>query len=147
MDMDRVHQNEPETPLAGSPDRLPAEYPGDEVNAGLIGIVGVFAAVVLLLIIVLVQAWYYTWKGQVASDREVLTNSPDMPLGRMLAEQEQQIGSYHWVNREKQVRAIPIDQAMALVAEELAAGQGRLAPGTAAQKMKTEVKHEKADKP
>jgi hypothetical protein len=95
---------------------------GDQVNAGLIAMIGLFAAVVLLLIVVLLQAWFYNWKEGLAAAQLVPVDDPQTPLGQMRIEQEEQIDSYHWVDRQKQVRAIPIGRAMALVAEELAAG-------------------------
>jgi hypothetical protein len=97
------------------------EYRGDEVNAGMVALVGLFAAVVFLLIVVLLQAWFYSWKGEIASARAAAGDPASSPLGLMVSEQEQQIDSYHWVNRERGIRAIPIERAMALVAEELAA--------------------------
>jgi hypothetical protein len=120
----------PETPAAGSPPGRPSgeswpppPYTGDEVNAGLLGIVGVFSAVVLLLIVVLLQAWYYTWSEQLAAARVAQAEGPDSPLGRMVSEQERQIGGYRWIDRKQQVVAVPIERAMELVAGEMAAAE------------------------
>lgn len=101
----------------------PPEYRGDEVNAGLVAIVGLFAAVVLLLIVVLVQAWYFTWKGEVTAEQATLADAPGTPLRTMLDEQETQLNTYRWVDREKQVRGIPIERAMEIVAQELKQGK------------------------
>jgi hypothetical protein len=129
--MDHSKQSEPlpESPLADAP----YEYAGDEVSAGLVAVVGAFAAVVLLLIVVLVQAWYYTWKGQVSAERAAAADIPATPLGRILAEQQQQLGSYHW-GSDKQPNRVPIDRAMEIVAGELAAAQRQAAK----QEKKTE---------
>jgi hypothetical protein len=138
--MNQPDPNQPGTPHAAPPkgEAWPAAgYGGDEVNAGLVAIVGVFAAVVFLLIVVLLQAWFYNWKGQIATARAVPPDSLETPLGRMLAEQQTQIDSYHWVDRKAGVRAIPIQRAMEIVAAEMA-GKG--------SEKKSEVKHDKADK-
>jgi hypothetical protein len=115
------------------PDRPDAEYTGDEINTGMIAIVGVFSAVVFFLIFILLQAWFYTWKGEVATARAMPTDDPQTPLGQMLIEQEQQLNTYHWVDQEKQVRAIPIERAMAIVADEMA---------SAGKDANIEVKHD-----
>ena len=95
----------------------------DEVSAGVIGIIGVFAAVVLFLIVVLLQAWFYSWKSDLTAANTVRADDPDAPLGRMLVQQQAQINSYHWISREQGTRAIPVDRAMELVAQEMAASQ------------------------
>jgi hypothetical protein len=104
------------------PENLPQVEP-DEVNVGLLGVVGTFLAVVVVLIVVLIQAWFYNWRTSIAAERTLPSDSPDTPLGRALVEQRETIGSYHWINREAKVRAIPIGRAMELVAQELAAEQ------------------------
>ena len=95
----------------------------DEVNVGLLAVVGTFTAVVVVLIVVLLQAWFYNWRGSMAEDKMLPMNSPETPLGRAIIEQQEKIGSYHWINREAQVRAIPIQRAMEVVAQEMAAAQ------------------------
>jgi hypothetical protein len=95
----------------------------DEVNVGLLSVVGTFTAVVVVLIVVLLQAWFYNWRGSVANAKILPSNSPQTPLGRALVEQQEKINSYHWINREAHERAIPIGQAMELVARDMAAAQ------------------------
>jgi hypothetical protein len=103
----------------------------DEVNAGLIGMIGAFSVVVFVLIVLLLVAWFYNWRQELAGSRFVPSNDPQMPLGRMLVEHSEQLGSYRWINRDAQVRAIPIERAMQVVAGELAAAQkSAAAPAT-----------------
>ena len=59
-----------------------------------------------------------------AATRTLPADEPQTPLGRRMLEQQEKINSYHWVNREAEVRAIPIDRAMELVAQEMAAHRG-----------------------
>ena len=95
----------------------------DEVNVGLLAVVGTFTAVVVVLIVVLLQAWFYNWRGSIAEAKILPMNSPETPLGRSIIEQQEKINSYHWINREAQLRAIPIERAMEVVAQEMAAAQ------------------------
>ena len=95
----------------------------DEVNVGLLAVVGTFSAVVVVLIVVLLQAWFYNWRGSMAEAKILPMNSPEAPLGRALVEQQEELNSYHWINREAHTRAIPITQAMELVAQEMAVAQ------------------------
>jgi len=91
----------------------------DELNAGLLGMIGAFIAVVVLLIVVLLQAWFYNWRGEIAATTTLATNDPQTPLGRAILEQQQQINGYRWINREAHVRAIPIERAMEVVVQEM----------------------------
>jgi hypothetical protein len=101
----------------------------DEVNVGLLSIVGTFSAVVLVLIVVLLQAWFYNWRGNIAAEKVLPANSPETPLGRAILEQQQTIDSYRWINEKAGQRAIPIGRAMELVAQEMAGDGGRGAGG------------------
>ena len=56
----------------------------DEVNVGLLAVVGTFTAVVVVLIVVLLQAWFYNWRGSMAEAKILPMNSPETPLGRAL---------------------------------------------------------------
>ncbi len=63
------------------PENLPQVEP-DEVNVGLLGVVGTFLAVVVVLIVVLIQAWFYNWRTSIVAERTLPSDSPDTPLGR-----------------------------------------------------------------
>lgn len=99
----------------------PGTVQPDDVSAGFIGLIGLFSVLVFVLILLLLQAWFFNSRQEVAGTRVVASDDPRTPLGRMLVEHKEQLGSYRWINREAQIRAIPIDRAMQLVAGELAA--------------------------
>lgn len=101
--------------------RLESQVEPDEVDAGLLGVVGTFIAVVVVLIVVLLQAWFYNWRGNILEEQALPAGGPETPLGQAMLEQQAHIGSYHWVNREAGIRAIPIDRAMEVLAREMAA--------------------------
>lgn len=130
---DQPQSKIPETPdgtsLPAGTDQAQSQIEPDEVNVGLLTIVGALGGVVVLLIVVLLQAWFYNWRDDLTTARAVKSNDPQMPLGRALIEQQEQINSYHWINREAKRRAIPIERAMELVARELAAPPGQSSEG------------------
>jgi hypothetical protein len=95
----------------------------DEINTGVLFMTLSLMAVVLVLIVLLLQAWFYNWRGSVAQERSLSANSPETAVGRATLESREKIGSYQWINREAGIRAIPIHRAMELVAAEMAAGQ------------------------
>jgi hypothetical protein len=92
----------------------------DEVNVGLLAVVGTFAAVVVVLIVVLLQAWFYNWRGSTADATTLPMNSPETPLGRALVEQEQQLRGDQSANRQTNLRTIPIEEAMKQIVDEMA---------------------------
>ncbi len=124
---DPSQQPAPGGDTAGSQHPLPSQAGSqverDEIDAGLLGVVGTFIAVVLVLIVVLLQAWFYNWREAFATARSLPATDPSTPLGRALVEQQEQIHGYRWVNREAKVLAIPIERAMELVAKEMAVEQ------------------------
>ena len=109
------YSSQPETPQS--------QVEPDVTNVGLLSVIGAFIGVVLLLIVVLMQAWFYSWKEEAAANRSIASDDPQTALGRAKIEQEEQINSYRWVQREAGVRAIPIQRAMDLVAKEMADAQ------------------------
>ncbi len=111
------------TTLSAPPSAAEPQFEGDEINAGLLTVIGCFLAVTVLLVVVLLQAWFYNWKADATASQTIPSSDPQTLLGRALVEQQEQINSYHWVNREANVRAIPIERAMQLVVAEMAAQQ------------------------
>lgn len=105
---------------AGSP-RGPSQVERDEVNIGLLGIVGAFIAVAVFLAVLLLQAWFFTWKEELAASLFQPSDNVESPVAHVRIEQREQIGTYRWVDREKKVRAIPIERAMEIVVKEMAA--------------------------
>jgi len=110
------------SPAAPPPDDS-RQFEGDEINAGLLTVIGAFLAVTVFLIVVLLQAWFYNWKADAATAGTIAATDPQTLLGRAILEQQEQINSYHWIQREANVRAIPIERAMQVVAAEMAAEQ------------------------
>jgi hypothetical protein len=103
--------------------KLPVER--DEVSIPLLALVGGLIAVVVVLVGVLLQAWFYAGKAELTAERTLAANDPQTPLGQALLDQQAQINSYRWINRQAGVRAIPIERAMGVVVREMAAQQDK----------------------
>jgi hypothetical protein len=126
---DPMHGNQPlpaEADTARSAASAPGpQFEGDEINAGLLTVIGAFLAVTVFLIVVLLQAWFYNWKTDATTAGTVSASDPQTLFGRTVLEQQEQLNSYHWIRREANLRAIPIERAMQLVTAEMAAQQER----------------------
>ena len=92
----------------------------DDIGVGLLTVVGAFVAVVVLLIAVLLQAWFYNWQFDALAQGRGPLDPQETPAA-IAKKQLQRIETYGWVDRKKEIRGIPIDRAMELVAKELAA--------------------------
>ena len=92
----------------------------DEINIGVLAMTGALITVVVVLVAILLQAWFYHGKGDLSTARTVMTTAPHTALGQALVEQQEKISTYRWINREAKTVAIPIERAMKLVADELA---------------------------
>jgi hypothetical protein len=91
----------------------------DDIGVGLLSVLFAFVAVVVLLVVVLLQAWFYNWKVELLAQRSGPINAQASPTA-ITKEQIQRIETYGWADPKKHTRAIPINRAMELVARELA---------------------------
>jgi hypothetical protein len=82
----------------------------------------------LVLIVVLLQAWFYNWKDAIVAERD----RPESESALIAAEQVKRIENYGWADPKKKIRTIPISRAMDLIVEEFGeAGSGRAGSGSA----------------
>jgi len=95
---------------------------GGEPNAPLTALVGIVFAIVLFVVVVLLQAFFYRAE-QEENVRKVVAVAPQELL-QLRAQQQELLHSYKVVDQQKGVVAIPIDLAMKLVVQEA----GRRAP-------------------
>jgi hypothetical protein len=89
----------------------------DEIGVGVLSVVGALCAVVLILIVVLVQAWFYNWKDELLAQRTGPIDEQSAPAA-IAQRQLQRVESYGWADAKKHVRAIPIARAMELIVQE-----------------------------
>ena len=102
----------------------------DDIGVGLLVVLGALVAVVVLLVAVLLQAWFYNWQGalqarnlqtqDLQAQENGLINGQRTPAA-IAQEQLQRIETYGWADDKKRARTIPISRAMELVAKEVAA--------------------------
>ncbi len=95
--------------------------PYDDPNAKAVAFIGAIGTVLLIMVVVLLQAFFY--HAQRAEDERKAAVTSPAELRALQAEQRAQLAGYRWLDREKGVVAIPIEDAMRLEAERLNAGR------------------------
>ena len=93
-----------------------------EVNAPLLWTVGIVSALLLLVIIVGTQAWYYAAERDEIARKWQQAGNPW--LDHLRREQTRNLTTRRWVDVEKGIVTVPIDRAASYVA----AHGGRLSP-------------------
>ena len=125
--MSRTHSEKDVVPAqAGRAEGLSHIEP-DDIGVGLLTVLLAFVAVVVLLVVVLLQAWFYNWKLELSARQSGPIDVQQTPAA-IAQRQLQRIEVYGWADRKTGARAIPIQRAMELIAVELAAESA--APGT-----------------
>ena len=84
----------------------------DELNTPAIVTVGIVASVAVFAIIVALQAWFA--QAQRAEHQLKVVAPRSEELAGVVAEQQTQLHTYRWVDRQRGVVAIPIERAMEL---------------------------------
>ncbi len=85
-----------------------AQY--DDLHTGTITLVGVISAILTFVIILAAQVLYYQYRTVEQTRKEI-----DVPIAKsdnILEGQRDLLNSFRWIDREKGVVGIPIDQAM-----------------------------------
>jgi hypothetical protein len=88
----------------------------DDPNVAASAVVGIISAVLLFVIIVLLQAWFYS--AEEAEQFRKIHSQPYQELQNVDNEQLEQLASYGWVSEADGVTHIPIERAMELVVAE-----------------------------
>jgi hypothetical protein len=76
-------------------------------------VIGAVAGFILIVLVIGVQGWFLDEVHQETARK--WDNTPVQWLADLRAGQQQKIGSYRWLDRQKQTVAIPIDAAMKLL--------------------------------
>ena len=97
----------------------------DAAATALVGIVG---AVLLFVVIVLLQAYFYGAERE-ETNRKLVTPASE-ELVRTRAEQQELLHSYRWIDQEGGVVGLPIERAMELALARSGSG-GKTATPTA----------------
>jgi hypothetical protein len=88
----------------------------DDPNAAVTILIGTAGALILLVTVLLLHAYFYSAAEAELNRKVSSVASPE--LARMRAEHLEALSSYRWVDQTGGVVAIPIERAMALIAAE-----------------------------
>ncbi len=91
----------------------------DDVDTPAIAIVGIIGAILLFVIIVGILAWY-RWYEAKELQTKVISQRYEQ-LAKAEADQLETLNSYRMVDPEKGIVSVPIDRAMQLVVQDIAA--------------------------
>ena len=96
-----------------------------DVNTPVIVTIGIVSALLLIVVAIGLEAWF---RSEEQSQMAVMSRrAVYMPLVSQTLEQQSKINGYRWIDSQKQIAAIPIEEAMKIVA---ANGTGVVAPAT-----------------
>jgi hypothetical protein len=93
---------------------LPVRY--DDPNVAASAVVGFISAILLFVIIVVLQAYFY--RAEKSELEEKVWSQPYQALQQLDANQLELLNSYGWVSEAEGTVHIPIDRAMDLIAAE-----------------------------
>ena len=88
----------------------------DDPNVAASAVVGIIGAIVLFVLIVLLQTWFY--RAEADERFRKIYSQPYQELQRLDNEQRERLTSYGWISEGDGVAHIPIDRAMDLIAGE-----------------------------
>lgn len=101
----------------------------DDINIPLVTVSVAFFAVLMLVIVLGIQAWFYNVAAAERVAKTVDQGAPGTSLGDMLAKQRSELyvekpTLNDRMGKDSKAMRIPIDQAMDLVTRQYAASQG-----------------------
>ncbi len=82
----------------------------DDVNLGLLIVIGIVSTILLLEIVIVTQAYFSKTRDEAFVASQM--SQPLRELNELVAAQESELNSYHWADREKQRVSVPIDVAI-----------------------------------
>jgi sterol desaturase/sphingolipid hydroxylase (fatty acid hydroxylase superfamily) len=88
----------------------------DDPNVAASAVVGIVSAILLFVIIVVLQAFFY--RAEQGELEKKVWSQPDQALQQLDANQLELLNSYGWVSEAEGTVHIPIERAMELVAAE-----------------------------
>jgi hypothetical protein len=93
----------------------------DDPDASAAIVFGIVGAILVFVVIVALQAMFYRMQNEELK-KKTTTEAPE-ELSRLIAEQQEQLNAYRWVNEKAGVAAIPIDRAMEITVRDLSRAQ------------------------
>lgn len=95
----------------------------DDPNPRITAVVGLLAALGLIVVIIALQAWFF---GAQRSEQARKSDAGGLAeIGQVPAGTADALGSYRWIDQPKGIVGIPIERAMALVVQEQGSAASR----------------------
>lgn len=91
----------------------------DDLNVKDIAVAGVASVIIVFVCIVGAQALFFDFLKK--EDVRKIIDSRNATYDTIIAEQKSRLDEYGWIDKEKQIVAIPIERAMQIVVKEEAA--------------------------
>jgi hypothetical protein len=87
----------------------------EDTNSPLILVIGAVSGFLVIVIVIGLQAWFLNEEQQAYS--EVYSASENYQLRDLRVAQQANTSTYRWIDREKQIVAVPVDDAMKMLIE------------------------------
>jgi hypothetical protein len=87
-----------------------------EANAPLLAVIGIVSALLLIVIVIGIQAWFMS--EQSAEIERKFGDAQATSLVNLKTEQQHNLETGRWVDRKKGIVQIPIEQAMELIVKD-----------------------------
>jgi hypothetical protein len=87
----------------------------EDTNSPLILVIGAVSGFLVIVIVIGLQAWFLSEEQQEYS--EVYSASENYQLKELRIAQQANTGTYRWIDREKKIVAVPVDDAMKMLIE------------------------------
>ncbi|ODA29013.1 hypothetical protein [Planctopirus hydrillae] len=91
----------------------------DDLNVKDIAVAGVASVIIVFVCIVGAQALFFDYRNR--EDVKKIIDSRNAEYDTIIVEQKTRLKDYGWIDKEKQIVAIPIEEAMQIVVKEEAA--------------------------
>jgi hypothetical protein len=85
----------------------------EDVNSGLIFVIGAISSVLVIVVVIGLQAWFL-YEERRETDSKAAT-SVNLELENLKTDYQSKLQGYHWVDRDKQIASIPLEQAKKLL--------------------------------
>jgi hypothetical protein len=85
----------------------------EDTNSPLILVIGAVSGFLVIVIVIGLQAWFLNEEQQELS--QVYSGAVNHQLRDLRIEQNRNVSTYRWIDRDKQIVAVPVDEAMKML--------------------------------
>lgn len=102
----------------------------DDPKSSAVAMAGFVGTLVLVVTMVALQALYYREEAVEIARKSMQGTAVPKELDDARQRQLADLNTYHWIDKDKQVAGLPIQEAMKMTLRELAASQAAQRPAT-----------------